>query len=160
MFCALITSECIILIQFFAICEEVAKIDPLTRPLIGIIIYKMIRKRCNIFWGLMEVSSTKTEGKFRAWCSFPSVFGVDTSINPKKYYNDSFNHYPLVKPSASMATCTPPLQLMLCMVLWYRCIMWNLLVHRLVGSIGSLTSHSKIFQLYLTGWTFTSDGTA
>ena len=31
----------------------------------------------------MEVSSPKTERKLRAWCSFPSVFGVDTSINPK-----------------------------------------------------------------------------
>ena len=59
-FCSLITSECIILIQFFAICEGV---DPLTRPLIIIIIYKMIRKRCNSFWvdgGILTKNGGKT----------------------------------------------------------------------------------------------------
>ena len=51
-----------------------------------------------IFFGLMDVSTPKTEGKLHharnACCiSFPSVFGVDTSINPKKYYNDSLSFY-------------------------------------------------------------------
>ena len=41
-----------------------------------------------MFFGLMELSTPKTEGKLHhalsAWCiSFPSVFGVDTSISPK-----------------------------------------------------------------------------
>ena len=61
-FCSLITSwsECIILLQFLAICEGV---DPLTRPLIIIIISKMIRKRCNSLWvdgGILTKNGGKT----------------------------------------------------------------------------------------------------
>ena len=71
-FCSLIISECIILIQFFAICEGV---DPLglPRPLIIIIIYKMITNPCNIFWvdgGIL----TKNGGK--TYASFASQFSL------------------------------------------------------------------------------------
>ena len=65
--CSLITSECIILIRFFAICEGV---DPLglPHPLIIIIIYKMIKNPCNIFLvdgGIL----TKNGGKTYASCA-------------------------------------------------------------------------------------------
>ena len=144
-FCSLITSECIILIQFFAICEGV---DPLglLRLLIIIIIYKMLRNPCNIFWVAHQnrrktYASCASQFSLRFWSGYLN--------EPRKYYNESLNHYPFLKPSALMASCTPPLQWRLCVVLWYPCMMCNLLVHRLVGFIGSLTSHSKIFQLYL-----------
>ena len=42
----------------------------------------------------MEVSTPKMEEKLmivRKQCSYPSVFLVDTSINPKKYINVSLN---------------------------------------------------------------------